>query len=438
MGVEITGNQLVKAGTIGNPFEGTEYFTNIDASTEVSSPLLTIPLTSGDGTIKEGDEDVLEIENQVGDIDLAVGDPVDGSGITIVPGVPGSVVPFIDGAMDLGSADLSFNDAHIEGTAYLGDVEMTASDILWATDGSGDIGASGDKRPNYAHVKTEVKVGDTCRVRSDRLTIHTNSGTPAGLAGGDVWYQEGLTVGTMWFRDGKAVATRRIIDDDYTFVGDVAGKPGSTSVQKIRGTPVDVTAPTTGHAFVYNGTQLTPKMTAWWLEEAVDWNSSSAKTFSNLNGANEQIYMLEFYGYLNSGGNDYAIYVNLNGDGNANYEWYAHWFGYRSGYGAQHNTSADAAAGAYIVAWTAWGTYPVVYGRIFIQAQRGRGSDSYYKSIHSDVSIKQANTDAYALMYNTFGVWRNTANDVSSIALSFGGSALTGKIRLWSQKYYDA
>jgi len=50
------------------------------------------------------------------------------------------------------------------------DVYMQDSDLLWVTDGGGDIGGSADNRPDHVYAKTELKAGDSVSITTDAVT----------------------------------------------------------------------------------------------------------------------------------------------------------------------------------------------------------------------------------------------------------------------------
>ena len=64
-----------------------------------------------------------------------------------------------------------------------GDIVLPqASDILWSTDGSGDIGADGVNRPDNVFVKTQVKVGASVFIETDKIYSGADGGFVIGNA----------------------------------------------------------------------------------------------------------------------------------------------------------------------------------------------------------------------------------------------------------------
>lgn len=250
MGVALSaGYSLEQKGNLaGNRFSGTEYFTNLDASTNVTVGTLTI----GNTSINQGVQGTLDIGTTTkpsagingndititsqpgsdysgglgpglgGDSTLKGGTGGLGDGISVpsanggdvyVEGGPAganlgggvgtngkvniglngtsSIVMGMDvlpsgASLDIGSSASPFD------YGYFNDVRMmgaSGSDILWNTNGGGDIGASGPANaPANIFATTMIKAGASTALKSDRISITGAAGDPGSQAAGDFWY----------------------------------------------------------------------------------------------------------------------------------------------------------------------------------------------------------------------------------------------------------
>jgi len=137
---------------------------------------------------------------------------------------------------------------------YVGALTIVDSKHLkWNTDGGGDIGASGANRPGTIYALTEVKVGSSCSLKTDRLALNPQGSAPGSLAGGNLWCQYGISEANIWFRDGTAGATKRLLKDGESTGGDLSGTyPTTLTVAKIQGRSVASTAPTSNQVLKWN------------------------------------------------------------------------------------------------------------------------------------------------------------------------------------------
>jgi hypothetical protein len=127
-------------------------------------------------------------------------------------------------------------------------ITMTGSsgiDMLWATDGGGDIGASSASRPDKVYAKTSVTSGNTTTMFSDRIRMDdAGASPPSTLVNGDFWFDDnGLN-----FYD---TATRTVTHSATALAGDVTGTVGANVVTKIRGDAVVDNAPNDFEALVW-------------------------------------------------------------------------------------------------------------------------------------------------------------------------------------------
>jgi len=122
-------------------------------------------------------------------------------------------------------------------------------------DATGDITTEGDVNCVDVTATGQIQVGASTIIKTDRIKMYTNTGTPGTPLGGDIWYQEGLSVGVLSFYDGKASLSKQVLDDSCIFAGDVTGTVGATVVAKIHGDIVDTDAPTIGDVFQWNGSE---------------------------------------------------------------------------------------------------------------------------------------------------------------------------------------
>ena len=250
MGVALSaGYSLEQKGNLaGNRFSGTEYFTSLDASTSVTVGTLVLtntrvnpgvqgtldigtttkpaagingndititsqpgsdysgglgPGLGGDSTLKGGtgglgDASVVPSANG-GDAYVEGGPPGANLGggvgakgkvniglsdtLSIVVGT--DVLPS-GSSLDIGSSASPFD------YGYFNDVRMTGasgSDLLWVTNGGGDIGAAGPANaPANIYATTLMKVGASTALKSDRLSITGAAGDPGSQVAGDFWY----------------------------------------------------------------------------------------------------------------------------------------------------------------------------------------------------------------------------------------------------------
>jgi hypothetical protein len=108
------------------------------------------------------------------------------------------------------------------GTLYGSAVDL-AGHLTFTADNTYDIGADGATRPRYGYFGTEVKVGSSVRVRSDRIGLHVNSSEPSTLAEGDFYYQSGKPR----FRDGTM---GRVLDSGRKYLAVASGSNATESV----------------------------------------------------------------------------------------------------------------------------------------------------------------------------------------------------------------
>lgn len=531
-------NQAAKTG-YDDPHRipGTIYFTDIDASTNVSSDRFTVPLAQtsaiADATLEESGvfDDVLVLQGPV-EFDFTLYDAVAGGyrtwgiGPTDISGdgAPGTeqtigAVNALGGVFtkevafsNLGGdpvapsagdvwfdgSSLRFNDGlqsmdiWVSARSVLGDVTGTLTsttvekirnvnveagaptdgDVLvydssttqWRHEG-GASGAAAIQSDLFIAAGKKLQVGTSCSLRDDRLNLHTNTGVPANLSGGDTWYQEGISIGTLNFRDGKAGATRRVLDDAYAFSGDVTGTPGATvvgddshnhsngtltgvpgagidtGVTNLRGNTIVAGALGTGDrnkSPVWDGSQFQLVHGGWYLIEEVTLSNSQYATFStNFNGDTFEEIWIIFEGYSAGTGSNTNVYL----EPYISPSWYS---GASSGYVIRHRKGIDPGVTWYHAVEDVAG---MAFGEMYLWGERGwfhgdivfhtkatyrRGGHGRY---HWETYTASGGNQVRAMGWDSEFRFRSSSGVITGIRLNFGGNVYA-KARLFALKKY--
>lgn len=105
--------------------------------------------------------------------------------------------------------------------------------MLWNVDGGGNIGYDGSTnyRPDIIRAKTSVSAGDTCTLKTDRITLNATSGDVGSPAAGDFWYN--ATSGKIKYRHGST--TYELADTTSSGIPNPSGKQNNDLLQYVSG-----------------------------------------------------------------------------------------------------------------------------------------------------------------------------------------------------------
>jgi len=160
-----------------------------------------------------------------GNVDAGAGLDVSGGALTVanqaITQTTGGQVTFA-GNVDATSG-LDVSGANLTVATGLALSMVGTADILWATDGGGDIGASGATRPDRVYAKTEVVVGDTVTIGSNSITGSRRERTELAITTAE---SGGNYTGTWWdfyVSNGAGGETQYSV---YYYIGADPGTPG--------------------------------------------------------------------------------------------------------------------------------------------------------------------------------------------------------------------
>lgn len=221
MPLELIGNVIeVKGDSALNPFPSTVYFTDIyvgelsitasaidpgvDGTLDIGTT--TAPAAGINGnhitiTGQEGGPAANPLGSGTGGSSILKGGKGGTGDSTLVGGTGGDAI--IEGGI-AGDATPPGGPG-TPGNVQIGVNDTTSiivgANVLADVDGGFNIGASGANRPDYIYAKTDVVVGNSVHVKSDRITLNATSGDVGTPAAGDFWYN--ATSGKLKYRHGS-------------------------------------------------------------------------------------------------------------------------------------------------------------------------------------------------------------------------------------------
>lgn len=402
-------NRNHKVGDKGaNRIPGTIYFTDIDASGNISSSV------GGDLTGTLPNPSVVKIQGR----SVQDHDPLDTEVLTWVnantqwePKAAGGLV-----AHDLGGVY-----HNVDTLAHLNSKVSDAN-----------LDDSGSSRTPTAHRTTHGSGQSDGFLASDMLEavvkrLQESSG-PTNMT-------LGVVADGKYFKRSGAGIVGDTPSASGAASGDLSGTYPSPSVAKIRGYTMQTGAPAARDFWLYSGSQ-------WEHHEEHLWNKTHDQTLNNatsidlvgLDGNTQRVIKVVFYGYWNTNGADRHMYLRINNDAGANYGAYWHEHGWHGG--SDHTASASA-----------YGA-PGTNSRIGFNGWSKRCDITCELTIYSEVintRIRQAHSrfmwienggvDITSLLEDIMINYKNVATNITSVQLYFnGGGAATfsGRVQAFS------
>jgi len=348
---------------------------------------------------------------------------------------------------------------YTEGITVVG----SSKNLLWNTDGGGNIGASGANRPDYIYAKTWVGAGASTVLKADRISISGAGSDPSSLVGGDIFYR--TDTGKLKYYDGVGGSSVVLLDSGFSLAGDVTGTPSATvvgndthshsnstltgvpgagidtSVYNIRGNAIYSQALGTSDrnkSLVWDGSQFQFIHGAWYLIEEITLSPSQYAQFvTGVDSDTFEALFILIQGYSAASGSSGYVYL----EPRIGTTWYST---SSSGYSFRHQTGIDPTitwyhgvndvAGMVIGEMNNWDEQGWFHGDVLFQTER-----TYRYGGHSrwdwETYGASGGNQVRNMGFDCRLRWRTNSGPINGIRVNFSRTVYAN-VKLYALKKY--